>query len=159
MAIKIRLPYNTTASAIPSASNILVGELMVNTADGKLYTKNTAGSVVLITTVGPVGPAGPAGPAGAPSDYRLKSDISPIIEGLSVVNKLNPVKYFWNYYDEPKRANGFIAHEIQEVIPEIVTSEKDSEEFQTVDYVQVIPFLVKAIQELSETVDELKNGD
>jgi hypothetical protein len=158
MAIKIRLPYNTTSGVTPSASNMLVGELMVNTADGKLYTKNTVGSVVLVTTVGPTGANGARGNTGAPSDYRLKDDVYSITEGLSVVNRLNPVKFSWKY-DTSAYVNGFIAHEIQEVIPEVVTGKKDSEEYQTVDYIQIIPFLVKSVQQLSETIDELKNGN
>jgi hypothetical protein len=158
MAIKIRLPYNTTAAAVPTASNMLVGELVVNTADGKLYTKHSNGTVVLVNTVGPTGPKGPPGPTGAPSDYRLKENIVSIQQGLSIVNKLNPVKYAWKF-DNSVTVNGFIAHEIQEVIPEAVTGYKDSEEIQTVDLLQIIPLLVKSIQELSKNVNELKNGN
>ena len=63
MAIKIRIPYNTTAGAVPTAANMLTGELAVNTADGKLYTKHSNGTVVLLSTQGPTGPTGPNVPA------------------------------------------------------------------------------------------------
>ena len=65
MAIKIRLPYNTTSGVVPSAANLQIGELAVNTADGKLYSKHSNGTVVLIATVGATGPTGNTGPTGA----------------------------------------------------------------------------------------------
>jgi len=64
MAIKIRLPYSNTTGTTPTASKYLTGEMMVNTADAKLWVKHSNGSLVLITAQGPTGPAGPAGPTG-----------------------------------------------------------------------------------------------
>ena len=64
MAIKIRPLYSTTASAIPTAANMLVGEIAVNTVDKKIYVKDTTTVKQLIGATGPTGPTGPAGPAG-----------------------------------------------------------------------------------------------
>jgi len=64
MAIKIRLPYNTTSGVTPTATNLITGEMAVNTADAKLWVKHSNGSLVLITAPGPTGPQGPTGPRG-----------------------------------------------------------------------------------------------
>ena len=46
----IQLYYSTTASATPSAGNLLSGELAINITDGKLYYKDNAGAVQLLST-------------------------------------------------------------------------------------------------------------
>jgi len=46
----ISLYYSTTASAVPSAGNLVAGELALNTADMKLYAKNSAGVVTLLAS-------------------------------------------------------------------------------------------------------------
>jgi len=90
------------------------------------------------------------------SDYRLKSNPTLIQDALSIVSRLNPVSFTWtngNVVD-----NGFLAHELQSVIPNCVTGEKDAVDkdnnpiYQQVDTSGVIPFLTKAIQELFATV-------
>ncbi len=48
----ISLYYSTTASAVPSAGNLVAGELALNTADMKLYAKNSAGTVTLLASSG-----------------------------------------------------------------------------------------------------------
>ena len=49
-----------------------------------------------------------------------------------------------------------MAHELQEVLPDAVTAEKDAEEMQGVDYSKIVPLLVKSIQELKADNDSLK---
>jgi hypothetical protein len=95
------------------------------------------------------------------SDYRLKKDIIPFTNGLNIVNQLNPVNYKW------KTSNiddtGFIAHEIQEILPHVVEGIKDAIYSdntinpQSVDYGKLTPILVSAIKELNTTVENLKN--
>ena len=50
-----------------------------------------------------------------------------------------------------------MAHELEEVLPQAVTGEKDGEEMQSVDYSKLVPILLKSIQELKE-VNELKKN-
>ena len=64
MAIKIRLPYSTTASALPTAGNLLTGEMAVNTADQKIFVKDTAAVKQLIGVQGAQGVQGTAGGSG-----------------------------------------------------------------------------------------------
>lgn len=51
----IQTYYSTTASAVPSAGNLLAGELAINTVDEKLYFKNSSGVVKQIASTAPSG--------------------------------------------------------------------------------------------------------
>jgi hypothetical protein len=64
MPIKIQLKRSTTPGAVPTAGQLDVGELAVNTADAKLYTKHNDGTVKELVLRGPTGSPGPTGPSG-----------------------------------------------------------------------------------------------
>ena len=49
-----------------------------------------------------------------------------------------------------------MAHELEEVLPDAVSGEKDAEEMQGVDYSKIVPLLVKSIQELKAEIELLK---
>jgi hypothetical protein len=100
------------------------------------------------------------------SDARVKSQLKPI-EGLSVVMKLNPLSY--KHHDAEKTAKGllikdsgstsfgFIAQELYKVLPEIVYKPLDDKnDFWSVDYDKLIPFLTKAIQEQQAIIETLQ---
>ena len=89
------------------------------------------------------------------SDYRLKENVIPLKDGLDRVNKLNPVQFDWKELQETDE--GFIAHEVQEIVPYVVKGEKDGEKIQTMDYGKLTPLLVKAIQEQQAIIDDLKS--
>jgi hypothetical protein len=63
------------------------------------------------------------------SDYRLKENIAPMTGALATVQALKPVTYKWKV--DGSNGQGFIAHELQEVVPDCVTGEKDEVEMQT----------------------------
>ena len=50
-----------------------------------------------------------------------------------------------------------MAHELQEVLPQAVSGEKDAEEMQGVDYSKIVPLLIKSIQELEAKIKILEN--
>jgi hypothetical protein len=96
-----------------------------------------------------------------PSDYRIKENVTQLDDKF-VVDNLNPVTYLNKKSD--KQDIGLIAHELQEIFPELVNGEKDGEEFQSVNYIGLIPILIKEIQELKKEIklvkielNELKN--
>lgn len=95
------------------------------------------------------------------SDYRLKKDIIPIMDGLEQVINLKPVRFKWK--DTNMDAEGFIAHELQEINPYCVVGVKDavyengSINPQSVDYGKLTPILVNAVQQLYNKVKELEN--
>jgi hypothetical protein len=89
------------------------------------------------------------------SDYRLKDEIRIIDNPLEKVMKLNPVSF--RYKNSKTRQDGFIAHEIQQILPYLVTGEKDGAEMQEVDYSKLTPILIAAIKEQQAQIQELKN--
>jgi hypothetical protein len=91
----------------------------------------------------------------ASSDYRLKENVIPLKDGLDRLNKLNPVQFDWKKSQETDE--GFIAHEVQEIVPYVVKGEKDGEEIQTMDYGKLTPLLVKAIQEQQAQIEALQS--
>jgi phage gp45-like len=88
------------------------------------------------------------------SDYRIKANIQSLIDTSFNVDLLKPVTYI------NKKLNiqdiGFIAHEVQEQIPFLVTGEKDGEEFQSLNYTAIIGILTKEIQELKREMKEMR---
>jgi hypothetical protein len=99
------------------------------------------------------------------SDYRLKENIVPITGALNKVAQLKPVTYKWKL--DGSNGQGFIAHELQQVVPECVIGEKDavyedgSPKYQGIDTSFLVATLTAAIQELkaiNDTQAELISG-
>ena len=100
------------------------------------------------------------------SDYRMKKNITSMTGSLNKIKSLNPVNYnLIDIYEDPNPLliEGFLAHELQEQIPNAVIGEKDavnedgSIKAQSVDLVKIIPYLVGAIKELTSRVEALEN--
>ena len=88
-----------------------------------------------------------------PSDYRIKENIISL-DSTFIVDTLNPVTYFNK--KTYKQDMGLIAHELQEVYPFLVNGVKDKEELQSVNYIGLIPLLIKEIKELKQRVKMLE---
>ena len=94
------------------------------------------------------------------SDYRLKTDFQSF-KGLDLVNKIKTYNYAWK--SDSSRMYGVRAHELQEILPYLVSGKKDEVDKegkivpQTVDYGKLTPILVKAIQEQDSTIKLQKN--
>lgn len=94
------------------------------------------------------------------SDYRLKDEITPMTGALETVAQLNPVKF--KFKSDNSNGQGFIAHELQAVVPDAVTGEKDAVDaegkpvYQGVDTSFLVATLTAAIQELKAELDATK---
>ena len=94
------------------------------------------------------------------SDYRLKEDVAPMTGALAKVGALKPVVYKWK--EDGKSGQGFIAHELQAVVPECVTGEKDAVDengnpvYQGIDTSFLVATLTAAIQEQQAMIVALK---
>jgi len=91
----------------------------------------------------------------ATSDYRIKNNIQPLDETF-VVDKLNPVTY--NNMLTNNKDVGLIAHEIQELYPYLVNGTKNGDDLQSVNYIGLIPILIKEIKEIKEKVKKLEDN-
>lgn len=89
------------------------------------------------------------------SDYRLKENVEPIAGAADRLKALKPSRF--NFIDHPeKTVDGFIAHEVQEVVPEAVTGEKDGEDMQAMDAAKLVPLLTAALQEALGKIEQLE---
>jgi hypothetical protein len=115
---------------------------------------NTNGLVGSITT------SGSSTAFNTSSDYRLKNSIAPMTGALAKVALLKPVTYKWNA--DGSDGEGFIAHELAEVVPQCVTGEKDAVDangkpvHQGIDTSFLVATLTAAIQELKAEFDAYK---
>jgi hypothetical protein len=99
------------------------------------------------------------------SDERDKKEIKDLELGVDFVNKLKPRKFKWDLrnsdVDKDKEASGFVAQEIQEVLDQTDTNytelvDTNNPDQYTVAQSNLVPILVKAVQELSAEVKQLK---
>ena len=89
------------------------------------------------------------------SDYRLKQNEKDF-NGLDLVDNIKVYDFEWK--KDGGKDYGVFAHELQEIVPEAVSGEKDGEEMQGVDYSRLVPILLKSIQELKAEIEELKSN-
>jgi len=95
------------------------------------------------------------------SDYRLKENVIEMTGALDRVSQLKPSRF--NFIaDADTTVDGFLAHEVQEIVPEAISGEKDAvdedgnPEYQGIDQSKLVPLLVSAIQELKAEIETLK---
>lgn len=95
------------------------------------------------------------------SDYRLKENVVPVADGVTRLQQLKPSRF--NFKAEPtKTVDGFIAHEVQAVVPEAITGEKDAVDddgnpvYQGIDQSKLVPLLTAALQEAITRIEALE---
>jgi hypothetical protein len=96
------------------------------------------------------------------SDYRLKENVDYDFNALDRVAQLKPARF--NFIEEGDiTVDGFLAHEVQDIVPQAVTGEKDAvddegnPDYQGIDHSKLVPLLTKAIQEQQTIIDNLKS--
>jgi len=170
----------TQAMTLDASGNLMVGQAAVTGANIDSFVYNKSGSYVSVshvngtgsgtaylqflynnTSVGTITQNGTTGVLyNITSDYRLKESVKPILGGLARVNALKPSVYNWK--SDGSAGEGFIAHELAEVVPFAVSGEKDAVnadgtiKSQGIDMSRVVPILVAAIQELTARVQILE---
>ena len=128
---------------------------------GTTYFRNSSGSNRL--SLDSSGNLAVDGNVTAYSDARLKTDIHTINDALGICGKLRGVSYKW--LENGKASIGVIAQEVEEVIPEVVLTNVNTDpvtgiekEVKSVDYGKIVGVLINAINELKAEIDELKGG-
>jgi hypothetical protein len=112
-------------------------------------------------TVGTIATSGSSTSYNTSSDYRLKENVSPVTDGITRLQQLKPSRF--NFIADPgKTVDGFIAHEVQAVVPEAITGEKDAvdddgnPQYQGIDQSKLVPLLTAALQEAIGEIESLK---
>jgi hypothetical protein len=95
---------------------------------------------------------------GTPSDRRLKENIKPIESALSKAMKLQGVTFDWKEKEgkiiDIKQDIGFIAQDVQKILPELVKENVDGK--LSMRHQGIAPILLEAIKELKQEIEELK---
>jgi len=148
--------YSTTKFEVKGAASQVAACLQIGTDGFAAWSwRNASGSEVGYISIN----SGSTNYATS-SDYRLKHDIAPMTGALAKVAQLKPVTYKWN--SDNSESQGFIAHELQEVVPECVTGEKDAvdaegnPQYQGIDTSFLVATLTAAIQEQQAMIEQLK---
>ena len=193
----------TERMRIDSSGNLLVADTTnVGTADHKIsIQKNATGrclglgttlttATILMSfvngngTVGTIQTNGTGTSYVTSSDYRLKEDWQPMSGSIDRVKALNPVNFAWKV--DGSRADGFLAHEVQEVVSEAISGTKDEmrteeyevtpavfndegvetaaavmgtrevPEYQGIDQSKLVPLLTSALQEAVAKIESLE---
>jgi len=99
----------------------------------------------------------------ASSDIRLKENVKPLDNALDKINKINGVEFDWidgkdehgnSVHGNEGHDVGVIAQEIEEVLPEVVTTRDNG--YKAVKYEKIVPLLIEAIKEQQQQINELK---
>jgi hypothetical protein len=99
---------------------------------------------------------------GGSSDSRFKINIRPVTNALDKIKALRGVYFNWNQNEYPDKQFGsnvelgFIAQEVEKIIPEVVTKDKTKDEYRSIKYDKLVALLVEAIKEQQKQIDSLK---
>lgn len=88
------------------------------------------------------------------SDARLKQAVAELHYGLREVLRLRPVRWDWKDRAERQLNLGLIAQEVEEVLPELVTTANDAKQTKGLNYIGLLPVVIKAIQEQQAALEQ-----
>ena len=109
------------------------------------------------------------------SDYRLKENVEYSFDATSRLKQLKPCRFNFKA-DTDTTLDGFLAHEVSDIVPEAITGTKDATKVedvydddgnvtgtetvidaQSIDQSKLVPLLVKTIQELEARITALES--
>ena len=165
-----------TTSALSFGSNSNEGVMLEpNTLvasrahNGALYLQRSAsdGGIAYFykeqASVGNISVTGSATSYNTSSDYRLKENVDYTWDATTRLKQLKPARFNFIDDDTNTLVDGFLAHEVQDIVPEAISGEKDAvdsdgnPEYQGIDQSKLVPLLVKTIQELEARITALES--
>lgn len=162
-----------TGGLLVATTSIGAGKVNISGyQDGTFYgifmtpTANAASPIAFTnaagTVVGTINTNATATAYNTSSDYRLKEDWQPVQDASSRLLSLNPVNFAWK--SDGSRVDGFLAHEVQAIIPEAVCGAKDAVDkngapvYQGIDQSKMVPLIVAVLQDVVKRIDNLEAG-
>jgi len=118
--------FSTTTSGVVTTLEVSDTQLTFNPSTGTLFATNMATS----------------------SDKTLKENIVTIINGLDIINQIEPRQFNWKRTGEV--GYGVVAQEIENLLPELVY---EGSEYKSVNYNYIVGFLISAVKDLSQQVE------
>jgi hypothetical protein len=149
----ISLAGSATGGGHLSATNSGNPAFAVNrkSSDGSCVSFNRDGSIVGSVSVTSSGTT-----YNTTSDIRLKTDIEPIDHATDMLMAMNPVSHRWKADPDADAVVGFIAQEMQEIVPEAVSTGDDDDAMMSMDYGRITPILVSALQDAHRKIEQLE---
>jgi hypothetical protein len=160
------IQHNTNLQIDASSGNIAIGgnNVYVDRTNNRvgigcitpLATLHVSGTIRASTIINTA--------AFACSDIRYKTEIRPISNSLNLIKKLEGKTYYWKQKEFPDwqfqsgKQYGFIAQEIEKILPSIVLTDSTSNHYKAVDYSRLSPILVEAVKEQQNIIDSLKQN-
>ena len=156
---------NTTAGGAWSADGTSLHLSRSSNGCAWFNRSTTTGSVQSFryngTGVGTISVTASATAYNTSSDYRLKENVVPLNGAIDRVKLLNPSRF--NFIVDPDTTvDGFVAHEVSDVVPEAICGEKDAvdaegnPEYQGIDQSKLVPLLTAALKEALTKIDSLE---
>lgn len=141
----------TSAIIVPRAGNFTgtaVNGMVRYNSTSNLFEFRQNGNWVNYTTV---------------SDARLKTNVTPVLNGLDILSQLNPVFYDWDssnprtHIYNGKHEVGFLAQEVEKVLPEVVHKGQDG--YRSLEYGKMVSVVVAAVKELYQELTSMKEDN
>jgi hypothetical protein len=155
----ISVTRNASIGGYVNPTNLTVGRAGQGGTSGSTYSIYWTGAVAQLwidsTNVGNIT---------LTSDRRIKRNITPLPSTLSSIMQLNPVSFFWNSdnpIEDKRQQVGLIAQEVGQIFPMLVTqmttmkSTLASDGLYRLDYIGLIPLMIKALQEMQKQINSL----
>jgi hypothetical protein len=146
--------YYGVLSLNHSGNDYSIVNIHTSGGNNKLFEWRWANS-----SVGSISTNGSSTSYNTTSDYRLKEDWVAVADASTRVNALKPVNFAW--ISSGERVDGFLAHELADVVPEAVVGEKDAVDaegkpvYQGIDQSKLVPLLTAALQEALAKIELL----
>jgi len=149
---------SSTLEIVPTDTNTIIETHSFNTtAQNHMQMRNNSG-----TEVGSIYVTTTSTAYNTSSDYRLKENVSYDWDATTRLKQLKPARF--NFIaDADTTVDGFLAHEVQTVVPEAISGTKDAVDedgnpvIQGIDQSKLVPLLCKTIQELEARIAALEN--
>jgi hypothetical protein len=164
-------PWVSSAAVSGIVINGIGGQASLNnlTASSNIFVNKhaTAGRMISFSysgsEVGYIYSTSSATSYNTSSDYRLKENVVPMSGATERLKQLKPSRF--NFIADPdKTVDGFLAHEVSDIVPEAITGEKDAVDadgnpvYQGIDQSKLVPLLVATIQELEARIAALESN-
>jgi hypothetical protein len=97
------------------------------------------------------------------SDRDYKNILDEQIDGIDIIKKIKPVVFTWKNHESSEKNYGFVAQDLYDIIPHAVSKGGDLDSVTNssrpwmVSTPEIIPYLVKAIQELSQKIEDFES--
>jgi hypothetical protein len=128
--------------------------------------QDSTGTAVLFrqanSSVGSISVTASATAYNTSSDYRLKTNLEQISDGISRLKQLPVYRFNWLADVNGSKVDGFVAHEAQAIVPECITGEKDAVDadgkpiYQGIDQSKIVPLLTAALKEAIAKIETLE---